>query len=839
MTLAPHGLFRLRTHLSSLLWPLTLKAFSSSLSIDREGTPAMRALEDIPYPSASPDRSIFESRSSEYDRVHLPQAVLERLSHEDVAASRGKDKPYVPSKLLEQLLQSGKFAEAEQVRQELVDMKVRIRPSAVYCHGAWGVLQRRPWPSNRTEMFANWLSLLPDVTDSAESTYFSELKSALFSTSNHLDLESIAQYGVILCSKGYLRDFGAEVVSCLTRFAHPDVTSRILDEMIAADDDYWRNKLGVKDEAVIRSKDSTMHMWSVVVRTHCSVGRPQDALEMARRAHDRGSRLTPFSYQFLMRKLEADGMNEFVAEVRSLSRRSSLNTARRRLVFEPNPMQIPPVSPDETEDVNRARVLTTLKRNLESGIPLFARDITPYSDIYKTDLRSPGASDKLRSSAAQLSFNALSTVLLSELLHHHRRGQFKHVLWIFDRFYSPIGVPTDDITQQLWKKADHPSYMQSYPALLPDGTENTEKGTKVSSSNPAETPTTFTPTSKLWPTPYHTALVWAALVHLCEDEGALFALYDQLLQLAAQFQKIKPEQRHRFRLRKRLPPRANPYNPVLTPRDRFDAAHFLPFLIAFTLLRDVKHGLRVLDDMQDHGIPPSAEILSTAAALQSRHGDPALAMRMLDVALDLFETTGGGSRLEEWQGRGKAKWRWGETEKGKSYREKVLVSAYTGVIRGLLDRRALGQARDVVNQLQERLGYTEGLGLGDASVDDGGADADADVEASADAGASPARNLRTDAALRYLRRLETEGPDAEPEPLPEEDGQQYLYPFLKKRDPEVSFFSFSYLSKSSFRPLYLRPLSPSPSAAAEGATYMLLCRYSRRVAYPLHSLSGF
>ncbi|KAI0288362.1 hypothetical protein BC826DRAFT_1107768 [Russula brevipes] len=746
MTLAPHGLFRLRTHLSSLSWPLTLKAFSSSITVDREGTPAMRALEDIPYPSASPDRSIFESRSSEYDRVHLPKAVMERLFREDVAASQGKIKPYVPSKLLEQLLQSGKFAEAEQVRQELVNMKVRIRPNGVYCHGALDVLQKRPWPSNGTEMFTNWLSLLPDITDSA--TNLSKLKLALFSTSNHLDLETISQYGVILCSKGYLRAVGAQMVSCLTRFAHPDLSSRILDEMIAADDDHSRNKLGMKDEAVIRSKDSTMYMWSVVVRTHCTAGRPQVALEMARRAHDRGSRLTLFSYQYLMGKLEAEGMNEFLAEVRGLSGCSSLMNAKSRLVMEPNLKPIPLVSPYETEDVNRARVLTTLKRNSESGIPLFATDITPYSDLYKTNLRSPRATNMLRSSASRLSSNALSAVLLGEMIHHHRRGQFKHVLWMFDRFYHPIGVPADDIMQRLWKKAGYPpSYMQSNPAFLSDWAENT----------------TFTPKSKLWPSPYHTSLVWAALVHLCEDEGVLFALYAQLLRLAAQFQELLKR-----RYRRRGPFPANPYNVVLSLSDRFDAGHFNPFLIAFTLLRDA-----------------NAEILSTASALQARHGDSALAMRMLDVAQSLFDTTEGATMLEVWEGPVRAKWRFGGTEKGRSYRNKVLLSAYTGALRGLLDRRAVKQARNVAEQLRERLGYTEGIGIGDASVD-GGEDADT------------GRNLRTDAALRYLRRLETEGPDAEPEPLPEED--------------ELRHFPLSALSISIHFP---RP----PAAAAEGITY--------------------
>jgi hypothetical protein len=41
--------------------------------------------------------------------------------------------------------------------------------------------------------------------------------------------------------------------------------------------------------------------------------------------------------------------------------------------------------------------------------------------------------------------------------------------------------------------------------------------------------------------------------------------------------------------------------------------------------------LRVLNDMQDRGVPLSASILSTSVALQARHSEPEAALRMLDV----------------------------------------------------------------------------------------------------------------------------------------------------------------------------------------------------------------
>jgi len=180
--------------------------------------------------------------------------------------------------------------------------------------------------------------------------------------------------------------------------------------------------------------------------------------------------------------------------------------------------------------------------------------------------------------------------------------------------------------------------------------------------------------------------------------------------------------------------------PIAAPADRYDSAHFQPFLIAFTLLHGAQYGLRVLDDMQDCDVAPSAHTLGMAAALQARHGEPALALRMLDAVRGMLER--------------------GEDGEAKTRRDRQVLAAYTSVLRGFADCRDLAHARRVAGMLAEQLGYVEG-------------------------------NARTDAVLRFVRRLEVEGPGAEPEPFAEADDDwrrqqlRCLYPFFKQRDPEV------------------------------------------------------
>ena len=172
--------------------------------------------------------------------------------------------------------------------------------------------------------------------------------------------------------------------------------------------------------------------------------------------------------------------------------------------------------------------------------------------------------------------------------------------------------------------------------------------------------------------------------------------------------------------------------------------------------------------MQDRGIAPSAQFLSTAAALQARRGEPALALRMLDITRGLLDCAGDEEVAEAGLLESEAGMGTGERAK----KQQQVLSAYTGVLRGFVDRRDLVQARRVANLLRGHLGYVEGAGTGGVDGDSGSNG-----------------NALTDAALRYLRRLELEGPGAQPEPLAEADDDwrrhHYIYPFLKKRDSEV------------------------------------------------------
>ena len=723
----------------------------------------MTALRDIPYPSTSPNPSIFESCSDEYGDVSLPRAAP--------TPTRST------TEVLEKLSWTRKFGEAEQVRKELLEMGVPIPHSIAYHRPAHAVLRQRPWRPNRAERFASWLSLLPNKPEHDKSPHLDQIKMLLFSSSE-LDLESVARFGIILSSKGYIRSVGATVVACLTRYADPETSSRVLDEMLAADDDYKRNKLGLTKQKETRFRDTSKRLWSIVVRTHCSINRPKVAFQVAKTVHERGIPLTQYTYQYLLGKLEADGLHEYAAEIRALSGCKSLDVAKNIIKDTPTPEPILPISPNQSFDTNEALALATLKQSSLFGLPTYATDIVPYFDLYKTGgVRGGPAVIRLRSQAYELSLAAVSAVFLAELLHHHRRGQFIHVLWVFNRFFNAAGIPAEVVEQRLWKRHHYPLHMRLNHWASP----------------PRITETTFNLPSKLWPTCYHTSLVWTALVQLCNNEEEVFALYDRLL--------------------KRTAGRSPPHDTAdgSLNADRYDSAHFQPFLVANTLLRGPSQILRVLDDMQDRGIAPSARIIGTGAALHARHGEPEMALRMLGMMHDVLEERERErARLqeqeqeqeqqeyEEWDADADVTMAGLDVDSTKSEAARtqmLLIVAHTAVLRGLVDRRALRSARQVAKMLRDKFGFR---------LDGSDPPATPATAAAAAAGDTAAGgNPRTNAVLRFLRKLEVEGPGAAPDPADAAilanavdawQQERYSYPFLK-RDSEVghhwSFFFFT------------------------------------------------
>lgn len=228
------------------------------------------------------------------------------------------------------------------------------------------------------------------------------------------------------------------------------------------------------------------------------------------------------------------------------------------------------------------------------------------------------------------------------MLHHRSRRDPIHLLIVFSQYFHLVGVPRKTLLSLLRTRGKEARKEHVKRWVVPPWAMN----------------------DKLWPSAYHTALVWEAIVMLSPktEKERLYAL---LLSLVRQSRQPEPGASDRPRVQ--LPP------------DAFDAAHFSPFVVTWARC-DPARAARVLRDMAQLGIAPGVIRWSMVARGYAQHDDPALALRILD-------------HLADAQGEGTS--------------DEVL-GAHTNVLRGCVVAGDVRYAREVERRLVVRFGYRVG-----------------------------------------------------------------------------------------------------------------------------------
>src|SRR5262249_2278049 len=127
------------------------------------------------------------------------------------------------------------------------------------------------------------------------------------------------------------------------------------------------------------------------------------------------------------------------------------------------------------------------------------------------------------------------------------------------------------------------------------------------------TVTTANSHRRLWPMPQHTALVWQALVNLCKTTRDLELLYSDLVREA-----------------RGIPP-ADTSLPTRPPSQAIDAAHFTPFIKAFTNSNSSTTPIDVLRHMMSLGTcEPDIYQLTALAGEHAAAGRVNIVMAILD-----------------------------------------------------------------------------------------------------------------------------------------------------------------------------------------------------------------
>jgi len=282
----------------------------------------------------------------------------------------------------------------------------------------------------------------------------------------------------------------------------------------------------------------------------------------------------------------------------------------------------------------------------------------------------------------------MSLWVMAEMLYHRSRNEPQLVLVVFAYHFHMIGVPRRTILK-IMRLMSKCRASLSQRMSLPKHMLNSQ----------------YDISEKLWPTPYHTALVWEALVWTT-PESDHDRLYKYLLAIAESSTSEKL-----------VSPPNSKFAPSLLqlPKRVVDAAHFSPFAKLHAKRGRPEQAAAVLSDMVRFGFSPGVVQWSIVARGFAEHGDPAVAL------LILKQLEGEpGSRNEPGDDARVTAEPAGQTQ-GSIFLD---IGFYTNVLRGFIIARRLEHAQDMEKRIRERFDYVDG------------------------------QSRATDAALRLLRNLE-------------------------------------------------------------------------------------
>lgn len=314
-----HSLARFRLRFDALvkMGGMTSKQFLSTptLSTDTE-TPMMKEIKAYPYPSVSPDSSLFEEPDEGY--------VLAAGATEEYATSLPLDRNRTdPCYTLQRLVIEGSYEDAERVHAELVEHGVEIRPHPVYHFIARKLLGTDNVPSqDRVDGFVKWWSLVPPKSEWNCTRSVGFILTETLRKDAVPDVPLIAKFALLAASKGYASQVSSDVIDVLARFAPPGLTMQFLGQFCVAAWNYETSLPAYKASPQMVAKnllEVQFPAWySSAVRTFASAGNFAPAIAALQVACSRNIFVTQGTYSHLLQRLDWANEKNYIRVLESL-----------------------------------------------------------------------------------------------------------------------------------------------------------------------------------------------------------------------------------------------------------------------------------------------------------------------------------------------------------------------------------------------------------------------------------------------------------------------------------------------------------------------------------------
>ncbi|EGN92852.1 hypothetical protein SERLA73DRAFT_156710 [Serpula lacrymans var. lacrymans S7.3] len=609
----------------------------------------------MPYPPNPPDTSIFEDVSEEY--VSAKSHVV------PIATPRAA---LTSSDALALLVANNDWKAADSLLEEMIELDVPIKPDFVYEKAAIHALTSNfhNVKQQRASVFAKWFMLVPSAQKTRRSFY--RIRFLIFGRAASINIPLIMRFGLICASKGYVTSqLSSQVISTVMRFAVPEISETYLCQFEE------RAVFYEGGEQKPLAPSFLKYIYSLAIRTQVLAGRFNAALRLLELAHQRKHQISDFTFNLFFEhaKDKAD-----IAKAQELR---TLLSDTPGAVFSKVDRSATTASSSKL-----ASQLRYLRKAIISSNPPTAYTLLSFIKEYRKTGKVK-AIMMLRSKAYRHSYKPMSLWVMAEMLYHRERNERLLTIFVYFTHFSLAGLPARTIRNWMF---------QLYRLR-----SSSEKKWKV----PAHLTSPQYPISaKIWPSTFHTALVWEALCWL-SPEVSQDKLYSSLLRIAESSEKQIP-----------YITKKDHYTPsyLMLPKRSVDPAHFSPFIKLHAKRARPERATAIVADMIRLGLEPTAYQWTMVARGYAEFGDPDKAILVLDKLTEraCITTEQALSALQcDDETISDEPHYLAELEDEEGVSNAIIVT-YTNVLRGFILSNRLAHAIEVEKRIMEQCQYHPG-----------------------------------------------------------------------------------------------------------------------------------
>ena len=625
-------------------------------------------------PEHSPGDAIFEVEAQEYLAV-TPILSRSNLPNSSICA-------------LAELVELRDFNQAYLLLKDIQDLQIPIPLSFAYEAPAQAALRNGDLhASTQIEQFTAWFSLIPPAHPSNTIRKFDKTCHLIFQA-KVTNLALILNFAKIMASKGYGHMISVQAIPTIMRYSSFEVGLNFLEDFTDANAKYW----AIHDPKVAAKKSERLatSVRGLAVRSLAYSDRMHEALSLLPDPKDTHFRLTSYTYDVLLRRLEKSKDVELRKQIPMVEELQSQESATLFDINSTSPLTIlaeeaemssnlnPALPVDLTENlVNDLRYMKLAFLN-EDFIP-HPFTIVNFMNVYLATGRTR-ALELLYNRAVRTGYRILSTFIFAEMLFYRRLRQHDLVIETFvDHFYL-TGVPRENVLNRYnrlcaKRRAYDPSTREGSP---PERCYKFDRRKAF-------------PRGKLWPLSVHCNLVYHALVALTLPGPPIESLYQELL-LITEHGKDSPT----------APAIASIEPLVAGHKGRPSSGAFTPFMRCLMQAFGPARGAKVLNDMVKNGIKPTIYHYTELAGFYASAGEAERALLILDNLEKRFKNAQSPTGSDD-QGESKEL----ETPESSALPAPDLVM-YMSLMRGFIISKNLEAADNVAARLRQLHKYRKG-----------------------------------------------------------------------------------------------------------------------------------